>query len=142
MTAEYWEDANRIEKAAKIAEDLGLADGLRILREMGKKKHMLDDEEYIRLLRADRKLSALESGGVTNWDGYEEALDDYVDPVYSELAAALLEKLKEYTKTGKDLLGESYDIVFSYRGEDLLADILHKVSKGYDAYKLKEDLKK
>ncbi len=39
-------------------------------------------DEYERLQRAERKLSALEAGGVDNWDGYDwamEALQDEED---------------------------------------------------------------
>lgn len=32
-------------------------------------------DEYDRLQRAERKLSALEAGGVDNWDGYDWAME-------------------------------------------------------------------
>ena len=36
-------------------------------------------EEYKSLLDRDEKLSALENGGVDNWEWYGEALKDYFD---------------------------------------------------------------
>lgn len=40
----------------------------------------LSQEEYIELLRAQEKLKRLEFGGVDNWEWYDEAMEDYVDP--------------------------------------------------------------
>lgn len=37
----------------------------------------IDDKEYARLLKAERKLSALEAGGVDNWEWYSESLKKY-----------------------------------------------------------------
>ncbi len=38
---------------------------------------MLTEEEYEELLRDQRKLRALEAGGVDNWEWYEASLEDY-----------------------------------------------------------------
>ena len=38
-------------------------------------------KRYKQLMRAEAKLTALERGGVDNWDWYEASLEDhYVDP--------------------------------------------------------------
>ena len=37
----------------------------------------ISKEEYEDLLDRDRKLSALEAGGVDNWEWYEESLSQY-----------------------------------------------------------------
>lgn len=37
-------------------------------------------EEYLELVAAQRKLACLEAWGVDNWEGYDEAMEDYVDP--------------------------------------------------------------
>ena len=35
----------------------------------------VDKDEYDRLVRADKKLSALEAAGVDNWEWYGDAMD-------------------------------------------------------------------
>ena len=39
------------------------------------KRITIDFEEYEELLRHDRKLEALESAGVENWNGYTDAIE-------------------------------------------------------------------
>lgn len=39
----------------------------------------ISKEEYEELLERDRKLSALEAGGVDNWEWYDESLSQYYD---------------------------------------------------------------
>ena len=41
--------------------------------------HTISKEEYEELLDRDRKLSALEAGGVDNWEWYGESLSQYYD---------------------------------------------------------------
>lgn len=41
------------------------------------KKILITKAEYERLLDRDEKLTALEEGGVDNWEWYEESLKDY-----------------------------------------------------------------
>lgn len=36
-------------------------------------------EEYHQLLKRDERLSALEQGGVDNWEGYSSSLAEYVE---------------------------------------------------------------
>jgi len=36
----------------------------------------ISKEEYDRLLKAEETLTALESHGVDNWDGYSDAMED------------------------------------------------------------------
>ena len=36
-------------------------------------------QEYIDLRRAYKKLTALEDGGVDNWEWYDEAMENYVE---------------------------------------------------------------
>lgn len=47
-----------------------------VIKESG---NIISKEEYEELLERDRKLSALESGGVDNWEWYGECLSRYYD---------------------------------------------------------------
>lgn len=40
----------------------------------------ITQEEYLDLLKAKEKISCLESYGVDNWEGYGDAMENYVDP--------------------------------------------------------------
>lgn len=71
-----------IENAAKVSGigDMKLADVLKTISEMEKIKDSnktISKEEYEDLLDRDRKLSALEAGGVDNWEWYGESLAQY-----------------------------------------------------------------
>lgn len=43
--------------------------------------------EYVALRNAQNKLEALEGAGVDNWEGYDYAMDEYVEEDESELLA-------------------------------------------------------
>ena len=45
------------------------------------KNFVLSEEELVRLLESDMELTALECGGVDNWDYRGEACCDYLDAV-------------------------------------------------------------
>jgi hypothetical protein len=45
--------------------------------------------EYVRLLRAELKLSMLEAGGVDNWSGYGESLNPEGEKSYREECAEI-----------------------------------------------------
>lgn len=40
-------------------------------------KMLIDEKEYKYLIDRDKKLTALENGGVDNWEWYEESLKEY-----------------------------------------------------------------
>lgn len=42
------------------------------------KRYLLTEEQLVSLLADYHKLSALENGGVNNWDWYEESIKDYL----------------------------------------------------------------
>ena len=43
------------------------------------KKYIISEDKLLNLLVASHKLTALEFGGVDNWDSYSESLNEYVD---------------------------------------------------------------
>lgn len=49
-------------------------------------KRIIEEEELLQLLEHDAILSALESGGVDNWDWYEESLENLELPDDKDLA--------------------------------------------------------
>ena len=49
-------------------------------------KYQIEEKELLSLIRRDAKLSALEHGGVDNWEGYDESLNDYDDEVKIDLS--------------------------------------------------------
>lgn len=69
----------------------------------------INEEEYERLLRRERKLDALEAGGVDNWDCIDYALEGYwadekhnekVNDLIGELAQAFGECAYEPSERG------------------------------------------
>lgn len=48
------------------------------------KKYILTEEQLERLLTAALRLTALESGGVDNWDWYGESIRDFIDSWVNE----------------------------------------------------------
>lgn len=54
----------------------------------------ISNEEHIRLLKAERKLNALEAGGVDNWDNYEDSLTEFfAEAEFEEELEALIEDI-------------------------------------------------
>lgn len=48
-------------------------------------KRIIEETELLELLEHDAILSALESGGVDNWDWYEDSMDNCVLPDDTDL---------------------------------------------------------
>ena len=49
-------------------------------------KRIIEEDELLQLLEHDAILSALESGGVDNWDWYEDSMEDLEFPDDESLA--------------------------------------------------------
>lgn len=49
-------------------------------------KRIIEETELLELLEHDAILSALESGGVDNWDWYEDSMDNCTLPDDTDLA--------------------------------------------------------
>lgn len=76
------------------------------------KYYLIEEKELFDLLRADLRLTALESGGVDNWEWYGESLGDFIttcakemnvnleeeDFGFSNIAVELMKKYKQEVK--------------------------------------------
>ena len=95
----------------------------------------LTQVEYIELLRAQETLSCLEAGGVDNWEFYNEAMKDYVDPEerikIEAQAKEILDYLASYTDVDKDPAGPGtgYAVYFDPEAKRLSHKCLLKLIK-------------
>ena len=48
------------------------------------KKYIISEDKLLNLLEARHKLTALEFGGVDNWQFYSESLTEYIDDLCEE----------------------------------------------------------
>lgn len=85
-------------------------------------------ERIKELEKAERKLLALEAGGVDNWDGYDFALEsiraeeqheEFIDDVVSEILDAIGGEVEEPA-------GQGCGWGITKRGADFIADVLKK----------------
>ena len=61
------------------------------------KRYILTETQLISLLADYHKLTALENGGVDNWDWYGQSLSDYLDIDNDEdFEAIAIKELKDY----------------------------------------------
>ena len=95
----------------------------------------LSQKEYIELLRAQEKLKCLEFGGVDNWEGYDEAMEDYVDPEerikIEAQAKEILDYIGTYTSVEEDPAGPGtgYKVNFDSGAEEAMTRMLVKIDK-------------
>ena len=95
----------------------------------------LTQAEYIELLRAQEKLKCLEFGGVDNWEFYDEAMEDYVDPEelikIESQAKEILDYLSSYTDVDKDPAGPGtgYAVYFDPEAKKAITRMLIKIDK-------------
>lgn len=91
------------------------------------------EEEYKALLLQAEKLQALENAGVSGWEGYTEALEEYDYRV--EINESLMSTLSDITEaidshTNKELLGMSSGYSFEYlddKFEGTVIKYLHRL---------------
>lgn len=102
-------------------------------------------EEYLDLLRAKEKISCLESYGVDNWEGYGDAMENYVDPKdkiqmeesAKEIMDMILSELEyEYDPGGP---GTGVDFGPSKKALGVIEEILRL---GKDGFEIEDVLKK
>lgn len=95
----------------------------------------LTQVEYIELLRAQETLSCLEAGGVDNWEFYNKAMKDYVDPEerikIEAQAKEILDYLASYTDVDKDPAGPGtgYAVYFNPEAKKAITQMLIKINK-------------
>jgi len=101
-------------------------------------KVQIDAKRLAELEKAERKLSALEAGGVDNWEWYSEAMSQFFkEEEQEEVIQEMIENIMQIVNEDGDFSepagrGAGYSVNLDQAAEMFLKDILLQLIKKYN----------